>query len=164
MLMPRHLLCSQSAMMNPVGMSTGAPLSLVSSRGFGRFKPPPKYVHSMGIENWYDREKKHFEENISKRKRMLMQAQRMAFLEISKMPEISETLWWNKLPTMTYDELEMMPISFNIKYGTFVSKIHEAQLHVSRELSERTENRYEHVKKLDRLRTNAEWQILEEQI
>lgn len=142
------------------GTCTLIQASWVPARSFGRFKPPPKYTYSGDLDKFFKDEKESFEENISKRERLMMQAQRMAFLEINRKPEIMDRLWWNKVVTLSNDDLEMMPLGFTIKYGTFVQKIHEAQLFATRELSQDTENRYEVIKHLDKLKTNAEYEAI----
>ena len=92
-----------------------------------------------------------FEKNVSKRERILMQAQRMATIELNNRKDVMDRLWWNKLQTLSHDDLEMLPLGFSIKYGTFVTKVNEAQLFTGREMGEYSDNRKEVVKYLDRL-------------
>lgn len=65
-------------------------------------------------------------------------------------------MWWYKLETLTERDVELLPLGFTIKYGTFISKIWEMEKISRVESSRIFENRYEQVNSLDRLKTNSE--------
>lgn len=107
-------------------------------------------------------EKEAFEKLVGKRERMLMNAQRLALIELDRDPEYSDGLWWNKIASMGEEEMEMLPLGFTIKYGTFLVKQQENLLLTEQEASRRFENRHDRVKNLDRLLTDEEIALREQ--
>lgn len=87
---------------------------------------------------------------------MLLKARRLALFELDADPTYSETLWWNKLASMSEEEMEMLPYGFTLKYGTFVRKLQEHQLITNMDASRSFENRHDRVKNLARLMTDEE--------
>lgn len=63
---------------------------------------------------------------------------------------------------MSEDEMELLPMGFMLKYGAFVKKLGEYDRIREVERSRHFEDRYDRVRSLDRLRTNAELAEIEE--
>ena len=80
-----------------------------------------------------------------------MRADRMAFLRIQAENDASEDLWWNRLKTMSAEELDLLPFGFLKKYGTFLMAIDDFQRELKTDVSMAREGRYGHVKDLDLL-------------
>ena len=87
---------------------------------------------------------------------MLLNARRLAVVELDNDPKYNERLWWNKLRTMSYEEAEELPFGFTMKYGTFLNKIFENQRITAVEESRAFEGRYGKLRELERLLTNEE--------
>ena len=123
-----------------------------ASRGFAKFAPPPNSYPEGFLEN----EKKIFEERFTERQRTFLKARHLALLDVQSEDMKSNDLWWNRLKNMTDEELEIMPYSWTKKYGTFITSIMQAQERHKREQGAMFEDRYERIKNLDKLKTDAE--------
>lgn len=62
---------------------------------------------------------------MDKRRQMLYKAERLAMIEIENDPKYAEKQWWNKLASMSEEEMDMLPYGFTIKYGSFIQKLQE---------------------------------------
>lgn len=122
------------------------------ARHFARFKPSKLDIPDEFIQ----KEKELFEQNVSQRERTHMHIQRLALKELAQESSVQDKLWWNKIATLTEDDMEMLPLSFTLKYGTFVQKIYENEMYTNIQNSRSFEDRYERVRLLDRLKTTSE--------
>ena len=105
---------------------------------------------------YIEKSNKDFEDSLSSRQKAFLRADRLALLESKGAEFTNEANWWNKLKTMTDDEIELMPYGFIKKYGTFMLKINEhAQIaHVDENKAFR--GRWDEIKRMDKLMTNPE--------
>lgn len=126
------------------------------ARHFSGFKGLKDEIKHDIPEEFIKREKEAFEQHVEQRKRMLLNAERLALREINEDPKQQERYWWHRLAAMDEEELEMLPMGFTLKYGAFVNKLEEYHLIRSVERSGQFEDRYERVRHLDRLLTNEE--------
>jgi hypothetical protein len=85
-----------------------------------------------------------------------MRADRLALLETKREMFEDETNWWNKLKTMTNDEMELMPYGFIKKYGTYMLKIREHQQIAHVDENKSFKGRWNEIKRIDKLMTNPE--------
>jgi len=46
-------------------------------------------------------------------------------MSIKKDAVNDENMWWNKIKSMSADELDLLPLSFLKKYGTFLHNIED---------------------------------------
>lgn len=151
-------------LINTLLKKKGAPFNILrsnfliqQSRHFARFKPP-----GLGVpEEFLKQEAEAFEEKKSKRERDLMRAHRLALVEVNKEEHVKDKLWWNRIQKLTESDLELMPLGFTIKYGTFGQKVLENQLVTDVAESRAFEGRYEKVNTIDRLKTYAELELVE---
>ena len=72
-----------------------------------------------------EKSNKDFEESLTSRQKAFLRADRLALLDHKREVYTDESNWWNKLKTMTDDEIELMPYGFIKKYGTFMLKVTE---------------------------------------
>ena len=72
-----------------------------------------------------EKSNKDFEESLTSRQKAFLRADRLALLDYKREVFTDEANWWNKLKTMSDDEIELMPYGFIKKYGTFMLKINE---------------------------------------
>jgi len=82
-------------------------------------------------EEYIQKQKKLFEDNLDVKKKKLMQAERILQLEHLKNEgnpaTADQSLWWNKIASMDDDEMDMLPYGFVKKYGTFAQNILQLQ-------------------------------------
>jgi len=69
-----------------------------------------------------------FESTLTKREQVFMKADRLALDLIKKDMMSDDTLWWNKITTISEEEGELLPFSFVKKYGTFLNTIKDHNL------------------------------------
>ena len=83
-----------------------------------------------------------------------------------------KTAWWNKIQSMTEEELDVLPDEYLKKFGNFLMKTQEMQLmsrldmnkeNMGRDQTEDGKSWFEQIKDKDRLLTDEEKQRLEEQ-
>ena len=55
----------------------------------------------------------------------MMKADRLALIELRREDAHNPKYWWNKIRSMTDDEMELLPFNWLKKYGTFVKKLEE---------------------------------------
>ena len=85
-----------------------------------------------------------------------MKAEKLAILKLSQEKSQDQSLWWNKIKSMTEEEEEFLPYSFVKKYGTFAKNILENQEWTRIDDAKSFEDRWLHIKDLDKLLTNSE--------
>jgi hypothetical protein len=68
--------------------------------------------------------------------------------------------WWNKLQTMSQDDVEVLPNEYVKKFGSFIIRFKENQL-VARLDDNLNSDMYSQVKHLDHLYTNEEIEAIE---
>ena len=73
-----------------------------------------------------------------------------------------ETNWWHVVEHMSDNDLDLLPFGFMKKYGTFVKSMIEHEKMVATEESKEFENRFEHVRLMNKLLTNEEKRQIEE--
>ena len=82
-------------------------------------------------EEYIQKQKKLFEDNLDVKKKKLMQAERILQLEHLKNENnpttADQSLWWNKIASMDDAEMDMLPYGFVKKYGTFAQNILQLQ-------------------------------------
>jgi hypothetical protein len=67
-----------------------------------------------------------------------------------------ENLWWNKITTMSAEDLDLLPMSFLKKYGTFLNSIRDQHKLENQQISRDRNNRYAEIKDLEKLMTEEE--------
>ena len=71
-------------------------------------------------------------------------------------------LWWNKIKTMSEEELNVLPESFVMKFGSFLHRIRENRMLMHLEKNKYLDM-YHTVKNLDQIQSNEERQLIEEE-
>ena len=126
---------------------------MVSARPFARWQPP---TNDFLTEEFIQKQKDDFENTLDEREKAFARANRLAILQLKKEQGADETLWWNKLASMSENDLDLMPFSFIKKYGSFINKIEEYQKMQILEENQNFDNRWDQVKNLKALQTNEE--------
>lgn len=85
-----------------------------------------------------------------------MKADKLALIKLNEESKFDQSLWWNKMKNMTDEEEEFLPYSFVKKYGTFSKNILENSQWTRIDEAKDFEDRWLHIKDLDKLLTNSE--------
>jgi len=64
--------------------------------------------------------------------------------------------WWNKITTMTDDEIETLPNEYIRKFGSFIIRHQEMQQVAKLNVNKELDGMYDQVKHLDKLETQEE--------
>ena len=126
---------------------------LRQARRFGRWKESSNTHLTQDIK---DRFKKQVDDNIDDKTRVQLEAMRKAQLVQEEKHQNDPNLWWNRINNMSERELDLLPINFLRKYGTFMHKIQENFALNKLEENWAYENRFEQVKNMKALETNEE--------
>lgn len=70
-------------------------------------------------------------------------------------------MWWNRVATLTEDEMELMPYGFVKKFGTFADQVGRNELESKTDVSKAYKNRWDEVRSMKRLLTNEEKEEIE---
>jgi len=65
-------------------------------------------------------EKQLFEKTLDPKQKEALQLERLAMLEMQKRSIEDKKAWWNKLKTMSEQEMKLMPYGFLKKYGSML--------------------------------------------
>ena len=126
---------------------------MVTSRSFAKWKDPtndflsPEYIKAK---------KDEFEAAKSKREQVYLKADRMALNEIKTEVWAEENNWWNRLKTMSERDIDLMPMGFIKKYGSFFNHMRDVDNMVKTDESRYYMGRWNEVKNLNKLLTNNE--------
>ena len=74
-------------------------------------------------EGMIEREQKMYQERVSEKDKKVMEANRLASIQLGKEFNEYENAWWNKLANITKDEMKMMPTGFVKKYGSLLANL-----------------------------------------
>jgi hypothetical protein len=64
--------------------------------------------------------------------------------------------WWNRIATMTDDEIETLPNEYIRKFGSFIIRYNEMQKVAHVEVNKSLNGMHDQIKRLDALETNEE--------
>lgn len=99
---------------------------------------------------------------LSDKEKLYHQAERLLFLQHPQELNSDNTLWWNKVRTMTDEELKILPQSFVLKFGSFINRIQENKMLTHLQIN-KSYDMYNEVKKLGQLQSNAEKELIEQE-
>ena len=68
-------------------------------------------------------EKSEFQKRTTAKQRDILAAERLAALKLQEDWIDNKENWWNKLANMSNAEIEMMPLGFIRKYGSYMNNI-----------------------------------------
>ena len=88
---------------------------------------------------------------LTERQQTMMKADRLALIELRREDAHNPKYWWNKIRSMTDDEMELLPFNWLKKYGTFVKKLEEHETLQKEAESRNFEDRWERSKNLIKL-------------
>ena len=98
---------------------------IAQTRCFAKWQKP---TNDFLDPEFIAKQKEIFEKTLSDREKAFAKADRLALLSIKKDVVNDENMWWNKIKTMNADELDLLPLSFLKKYGTFLHSIEDHTL------------------------------------
>jgi hypothetical protein len=64
--------------------------------------------------------------------------------------------WWNKVATMTDEEIETLPNEYIRKFGSFIFRVQEVQKVAHTEVNQQLNGMYQEIKTMEKLLTNEE--------
>lgn len=145
----------QNSRFNPLNRQALAPIFYPVSQAYVRTTIPTDNMDNIPPE-MMKHEQQVFRERVSQKQRDMMSAHRLAALRLQGDMINDENAWWNKLVTMTEEELKLMPMGFIKKYGSYISNMarYDKEFH----LDENKQGRgyFEQVKSLKRLLTDEQ--------
>lgn len=105
-----------------------------------------------------ERERAHFD-SLSDKERQYYQAFRLSLVKSIEETWRDKNNWWNRVQTMTQEEIEALPNEYIRKFGTFIIRAKEMQQEAHTEVNKDLNNMYANVKNLDQVLTNEEVQV-----
>ena len=100
-----------------------------------------------------ERERAHFD-SLSDKERQYYQAFRLSLVKSIEETWRDKNNWWNRVQTMTQEEIEALPNEYIRKFGTFIIRAKEMQQEAHTEVNKDLNNMYANVKNLDQVLTN----------
>ena len=97
-------------------------------------------------------ERKHFE-SLSDKEKTYYKAFRLSLIKSMEETWSDKTNWWNRVQTMTEDEIENLPNEYVKKFGSFIIRHQEMQQEAHVEVSRDLEQMYSKIKHLEHLKT-----------
>jgi len=85
-----------------------------------------------------------------------MKADRLALLKIREETWADENNWWNKMKTLSDNDIDLMPYSFVKKYGAFLLQFRDFQRMQHTDESRDKNNRWDVVRSIYKLKTDNE--------
>ena len=101
-------------------------------------------------------EKREFKARVSQKQRDIMAAERLAMLRLQQDYINDQTSWWNKLRTMSEDEMNLMPLGFIKKYGSYITNMQRYDREFHLEENKMISSYFKQVKNLKKLQTDEE--------
>ena len=139
--------------------------SLLSGTAFRPFSTGINKGHSYDDENikldeaakqrMIEREKAVFN-SLSEKEKQYYQAYRLSLIKSMEEAFNDNKNWWNKIATMTDDEIETLPNEYIRKFGSFIIRYNEMQQVSHVDVNKSLNGMYDQVKKLDALETQAD--------
>jgi len=102
-----------------------------------------------------ERERQHFA-TLSEKEKQYYQAFRLSLIKSMEESWNDKNNWWNRVQTMSTEEIETLPNEYVRKFGSFIIRHQEMQQEAHVEVSRSLENMYEGVQHLDQLKTQEE--------
>jgi hypothetical protein len=102
-----------------------------------------------------EREKALFN-SLSEKEQQYYQAYRLSLVKTMEESWKDNKNWWNKITTMTEDEIETLPNEYIRKFGSFLIRYSEMQQVAHTDLNKKLGGMYAQVKNLDALETQEE--------
>jgi hypothetical protein len=97
--------------------------------------------------------------SLSDKEKQYYQAQRLALIKSMEESWRDGKNWWNKINTMTDDEIETLPNEYIRKFGSFIIRYQEMQQVAHTDVNQTLDGMYKQVKNLEALETNEEKEI-----
>jgi hypothetical protein len=72
-----------------------------------------------------ERENKMFKERVAEKDKRLMEANRLASIQLRTEFSENENAWWNRLAEIDLPELKLMPLGFVKKYNSYINNIYK---------------------------------------
>ncbi len=101
-----------------------------------------------------EREKAHFN-SLSDKEKQYYQALRLSLIKTVEESWKDKSNWWNKVETMSQNEIETLPDEYIRKFGSFIIKTSEMQKESHTEINKDLDF-YSQVKNLNKVKTNEE--------
>lgn len=92
--------------------------TVLASRGFSNIN---KDDEEKATKEFLERERKHFE-SLPDKEKHYYQAFRLALIKSVEENWRDKNNWWNKVQTMTQDQIEALPNEYIRKFGSFIIK------------------------------------------
>ena len=102
-----------------------------------------------------EREKALFN-SLSEKEQQYYQAYRLSLVKTMEESWKDNKNWWNKITTMTEDEIETLPNEYIRKFGSFLIRYSEMQQVAHTDVNKKLGGMYAQVKNLDALETQEE--------
>ena len=102
-----------------------------------------------------ERERQHFN-SLSDKEKHYYQAFRLSLIKSMEETWNDKNNWWNRVQTMTTEEIETLPNEYVRKFGSFIIRHQEMQQDAHVEVSRQLENMYQGVQHLEHLKTQEE--------
>jgi len=101
------------------------------------------------------REKQAFE-SLSEKEKLHYQAFRLSLIKSMEESWKDKNNWWNKVATMTDEEIETLPNEYIRKFGSFIFRVQEVQKVAHTEVNQQLNGMYQEIKTMEKLLTNEE--------
>ena len=74
-----------------------------------------------------EKETQLYKERVAEKDKRVLEATRLASLQLQKEMSEKESAWWNRLSNMDMDEFKLMPPGFIMKYGSYIQNLERYQ-------------------------------------
>ena len=101
-------------------------------------------INEQQKNKMFEAERKHFE-SLSDKEKAYYKAFRMSLIKSMEETWSDKTNWWNRVQTMTEEEIENLPNEYVKKFGSFIIRHEEMQQEAHVEVSRELEQMYSKV-------------------
>ena len=104
-----------------------------------------------------------FKERVSQKNRDIMAAERLSSLRMQEDYIDDPNHWWNKLQTLTEDEMKLMPMGFIRKYGSYISNLQRYDREFHMDENKHVNGYFSQIQNLKKLQTDEEKALMLEE-
>ena len=95
-----------------------------------------------------EREHAHYN-SLSEKEKQYFQASRLALVKSMEEAFNDQKNWWNKITTMTDDEMDTLPNEYMRKFGSFIIRYQEMQQVAHTDVNQQINGMYGKIKKME---------------
>ena len=135
---------------------------LATQKAYVHNSIPKDNTHLIPAEMMED-EVAAFKAHTSQKQRDIMAAERLATLRMQEDYLNDPQSWWNKLQTLTEDEMKLMPMGFIKKYGSYITNLQRYDREFHMEENKEIYGYFNQIKNLKKLQTDEEKALMLEE-